>query len=77
LGLTGYYRKFIGQFSKIAKPLNDLQKKNRSWNWGPEQAHSFEQLKTALVSEPVLQYPDFSKILYSQQTRVRLPWARF
>jgi hypothetical protein len=31
------------------------------WNWGPEQIQSFEQLKTALIKEPVLQYPDYTK----------------
>ena len=52
LGLTGYYRKFILQCSKIAKPLNDLQKKDQAW------IESFQQLKDALITEPVLQYPD-------------------
>ena len=61
LGLTGYYRKFISQFSKIAKPLNDLQKKDQEWIWGPNQIESFQQLKDALITEPVLQYPDFTK----------------
>jgi hypothetical protein len=61
LGLIGYYRKFISQFSKIAKPLNDLLKKDQSWKWGPEQLRSFQQLKDTLVKEPVLQYPDFTK----------------
>jgi hypothetical protein len=61
LGLAGYYRKFIPQFSKIAKPLNDLQKKDQVWKWGPEQIESFQQLKTALIQEPVLQYPDFTR----------------
>jgi hypothetical protein len=61
LGLAGYYRKFIPQFSKIAKPLNDLQKKDQAWKWGPEQIESFRKLKTALIQEPVLQYPDFTR----------------
>jgi hypothetical protein len=61
LGLAGYYRKFIPQFSKIAKPLNYLQKKDQVWNWVPEQMQSFEQLKIALIKEPVLQYQDFTK----------------
>ena len=61
LGLAGYYRKFIPQFSKIAKPLNDLLKKNHKWQWGTEQIESFRLLQTALTQEPVLQYPDFTK----------------
>jgi hypothetical protein len=61
LGLAGYYRKFIPHFSKIAKPLNDLQKKDQMWKWETEQIQSFQQLKEALTQEPVLQYPDFTK----------------
>ena len=61
LGLAGYYRKFIPQFSKIAKPLTDLLKKDRKWQWGAEQVESFHLLQTALTQEPVLQYPDFTK----------------
>jgi len=61
LGLAGYYRKFIPQFSKIAKPLNDLLKKNNTWKWEQEQMNSFRCLQTVLTQEPVLQYPDFTK----------------
>jgi hypothetical protein len=61
LGLAGYYRKFIPQFSKIAKPLNDRQKKYQVWKWGPDQIESYQQLKTALIKEPVLQYPDLTR----------------
>jgi hypothetical protein len=61
LGLAGYYRKFIPQFSKIAKPLNDLLKKNNQWQWEQKQIDSFGLLKTILTQEPVLQYPDFTQ----------------
>jgi len=53
LGLSGYYRKFIPQFSKMAKPLNDLLKKGNAWQWGQEQIESFHLLQTALTQEPV------------------------
>jgi hypothetical protein len=46
LGLAGHYRKFIPQFSKIAKPLNDLLKKNHAWTWEQEQMHSFHRLQS-------------------------------
>jgi hypothetical protein len=61
LGLAGYYHKFIPQFSKIAKPLNDLLKKNQKWQWGAEQIESFCLLQMALTHKPVLQFPDFTQ----------------
>ncbi|KAL6424939.1 hypothetical protein ACFW04_010072 [Cataglyphis niger] len=61
LGLAGYYRRFIPQFSKTAKPLTDLLKKNNTFNWQQRQTEAFNILRNALCSEPVLQYPDFTK----------------
>jgi hypothetical protein len=60
LGLAGYNRRFIPQFSKIAKPLNDLLKKDNKWQWERDQVDSFRSLET-ILTEPVLQYPDFTK----------------
>lgn len=61
LGLVGYYRKFIQNFSSIARPLTTLLKKDTAFNWTPKCQESFENLKTVLTTEPLLQYPDFSK----------------
>jgi len=71
LGLAGYYRRFIADFSKIASPLSELcgtLKKSKSgaerrppkkrFTWGPAQQQAFEQLKTAVVSAPCLAIPD-------------------
>lgn len=41
LGLAGYYRRFIKDFSKKAKPLNDLLKKDVTFNFGSKQEESF------------------------------------
>jgi hypothetical protein len=60
LGLAGYYRKFIADFSAIARPLTNLLNKEKQWQWTEEQA-SFELLKLKLTSAPLLQYPDFGK----------------
>jgi len=62
LGLTAYHRKFIPQFCKIAKPLTELVKKGQKWRWDAEQIQSFHFLQAALMWEPVLQYPDFTKL---------------
>ena len=53
LGLIGYYRKFIPQFSKITKPLNDLLEKESKWQWEQEHVDSFHLLQTFLTQEPV------------------------
>ena len=61
LGFVGYYRKFIQNFSAVAKPLNELLRKNVEWKWTAEQQDSWEALRTALVEAPILQMPDYSK----------------
>ena len=61
LGLAGYYRKFIPNFSRLAKPLTNLLKNDTPFEWTMEQEASFEKLKQKLCIEPVLQYPDFSR----------------
>ena len=45
LGLAGYYRKFIADFSSISKPLTELLKKNVDWQWTETEKVSFEMLK--------------------------------
>ena len=61
LGLAGYYRKFIPNFAKIANPLFSLLKKGQPFIWKKPQEESFITFKRILCSEPLLQYPDFSK----------------
>ena len=61
LGLAGYYLRFIEGFSKIAKPLTELLKKNQRFVWTPECDSSFIELKTRLTTTPVLVLPDIHK----------------
>ena len=58
LGLAGYYRKFIRDFSKIATPLTQLTKKNRPFIWDVHCEQAFAKLKELLTSAPVLVIPD-------------------
>uniref|UniRef100_A0A803K2M9 Reverse transcriptase RNase H-like domain-containing protein n=1 Tax=Xenopus tropicalis TaxID=8364 RepID=A0A803K2M9_XENTR len=63
LGTAGYYRRFIPNYSAIAKPLTDLTSKRRPRvvTWTPECATAMSALKSALVNAPVLSAPDFSR----------------
>ena len=61
LGLTSCYRRFIGQFAKIATPLHNLTRKDVSWKWDEECQQAFESLKQKLVQAPILAYPNFER----------------
>jgi RNase H-like domain found in reverse transcriptase/Reverse transcriptase (RNA-dependent DNA polymerase)/Integrase zinc binding domain/Chromo (CHRromatin Organisation MOdifier) domain len=61
LGLAGFYRRFVKDFSKIALPLTQMTQKERAWEWGKEQQAALDALKAALCSAPVLLIPDPSK----------------
>ncbi|GKB96177.1 putative nucleotidyltransferase, ribonuclease H [Tanacetum coccineum] len=58
LGLAGYYRRFIENFSKIAKSLTILTQKCKTFDWGEEQELAFQTLKDKLCNTPVLALPD-------------------
>ena len=58
LGLIGYYRKFVPRFSDLARPLNALTRKDVEFKWIPICQESFEFLKTSLMTDPILTYPD-------------------
>ena len=75
LGFTGYYKRYVKDYSKIVKPLNDLLKghstntkeKGKSkvkpppWRWGDEESQAFENIKVKLTTPPILAYADFDK----------------
>src|SRR3954469_13652796 len=58
LGLASYCRRFFENFSKIAKPLTKLLKKDKKFLWTPKCEESFQELKRRLTSAPVLAPPD-------------------
>ena len=61
LGLAGFYRRFVRDFSTIAAPLNELTKKDVPFLWGTAQEEAFTVLKDKLTHAPLLQLPDFNK----------------
>jgi len=54
LGLTGYFRKFIPNYSRIANPLSNLLKKNQIFQFGEKENDAFKKLKKCLIEKPVL-----------------------
>jgi hypothetical protein len=61
LGLAGYYRRFIENFSKIAQPLTQLTQKDRPYVWGDKQEEAFQILKDRLCNAPILSLPEGSE----------------
>ena len=61
LGLAGYYRRFIENFSKIVKPMTEFLKKDTKFKWTEECEASFQELKKRLTTAPVLIMPDIRK----------------
>jgi hypothetical protein len=61
LGLVGYYRRFILNFSKIFKPITDLLKKEEKFVWNAERDEAFYTVKKLLTTSPVLAQPDIMK----------------
>ena len=61
LGLANYYRRFIEGFTSIARPLHDMVKKNKRWEWTEKQEGAFNELKEKFTKELVLAVPDLDK----------------
>jgi len=58
LGFGNFYRRFIRHYSEIAKPLNDLTKKDQKFLWTETCQNAFNELKKRFTEEPVLMMPD-------------------
>lgn len=61
LGIAGYYRRFIRNFGSISAPMHAATSRKANFEWTAELNRSFEKLKVALTSPPVLAFPDFEK----------------
>ena len=61
LGLANYYCQFIQGFASIVRPLHDMVKKDRKWEWMEKQERAFEELKKRFTQELVLAALDLDK----------------
>uniref|UniRef100_A0A0W0G5G3 Putative reverse transcriptase-rnase h-integrase n=1 Tax=Moniliophthora roreri TaxID=221103 RepID=A0A0W0G5G3_MONRR len=61
LGFGNFYRKFIGKYAQLTRPMNDLLQKNRKFKWTKECQIAFDLLKAKFLSEPILVMPDIDK----------------
>ena len=69
LGLAGYYRRFIQDFSKITKPMTRLLQKDEKFNWTLECEAAFYTVRTLLTIAPILAQPYFSTTRHSKAFR--------
>ncbi|KAL0556085.1 hypothetical protein IC582_004592 [Cucumis melo] len=74
LGLAGYYRRFIEDFSRLALPLTALTRKNVKFEWSDKCEQSFQELKKKLVTAPILALPVTGKdyVIYCDASRLGL-----
>jgi len=61
LGLASYYRRFVPDFAKVAKPFHALTGKDVPFTWSPECQLGFDKLEELLTSSPVLAYADIKR----------------
>ena len=64
LGLASYYRRFIKNFSAIARPLYNLTKQDEVFSWTEDHENAYEYLKNCLITQPIVVYPNFNKHFY-------------
>jgi len=57
VGFVNFYRRFIQDFSTIARPFFDLTRSDHAWNWGTKEQEAFECLKMAVTTAPILASP--------------------
>ena len=71
LGLAGYYRRFVKDFSKIARPMTNLMKKNEKYEWTEDCEVAFQTLKERLTTAPVLTLSDSTSeyLVYSDASK--------
>ena len=61
LGAVNHFRRFIHRCAQREMPLLELLRRENKWVWGPGQQASFEDLRTCLMTPPILRHANFSK----------------
>ena len=61
LGLANFYQRFIKDYAQVARPLNDLTKKDQHFEWKDSQQTVFDMLKQRFTTAPILTFPDIDK----------------
>ena len=74
LGLVGYYRRFIEDFSRLAAPMTRLTRKEVKFDWDDQCEEAFQELKRRLTKAPILIVPDRGQvyIVYCDASRAEL-----
>jgi len=62
LGLANYYKRFIKDFARVARPMNMLIRKDVKWQWGVEQQKAFNELKRVFITKLVLAALDLDNV---------------
>ena len=67
LGKINFMRRFISDFAKIVKPLQEIIKKDSNFKWSKEKKKTFDKIKEAIAEAPTLRSPNFENefILYT------------
>ena len=73
--MVGYYRKFIPRFADIARPVTNLTKQDVPFKWTIQCQVSFEMLKEALITSPIIKYPDPNKAYTCFTDASKYAWA--
>ena len=73
LGFGNFYRRFIGNYTKTARPLNDPTKKTKTFEWSQECQEAFEELKKKFQEKPIHIIPNPPKPFYVESDASK--WA--
>ncbi|XP_056694933.1 uncharacterized protein [Spinacia oleracea] len=74
MGLAGYYRRFVQDFSKVALPITRLVRKNTKFEWSDDCESAFQELKRRLTTAPILTLPSGTEgfVIYSDASKYGL-----